>query len=463
MYLHLFCILSKDETAMKITLSKRVFALILVIALVLSAVNTYLIFDLRRALEDAANDSPYDYVVFQDGDVCKAKNQASGYVEFTSADAALVISQAVAEGNTVYIKPGNYTLSSDVQVYNKTNAKIISDGASITANGNRLIIKGDNWSRSQYNLISGLEIVNGTLRIENSFGTTVSDMAFANCSTALELVNTETWSEGTKIEDCHFVDSRESIVFRTPTGNGTGSYASTEINRCFFNIIDDSVGIIVEQLAEFSDSQLQDVRMWMGENGFTRNQTGLLVDGSMHQTLLYGVVFESFADSPDQLYAISLGETSITPPILAGGVSFLGNWTAKIHNPFGKWISGDGAVFKQENLNIPIGLSGQYGVTQEFQLRPDTISSFKPKIQVQGSFANNETITVRFRLEFVDNTISRSVEKSFVNRTTLWLSDDDILQLFPSQSIIWAILVDAKASSASTDAAVQVSIYGVTT
>ena len=448
---------------MKITLSKRVFALILVIALALSAVNTYLIFDLRRALEGAAHDSTYDYVIFQDDDMYKAKNQASGYIDFTSADASLVISQAIANGNTVYIKLGNYTLSSDVQVYNKTNAKIASDGASIIGNGNKLIIKGDNWALSQYNLISGLEIINGTLRIENSFGTTVSDMAFVNCSTALEIANTETWSEGTKIEDCRFVGSRESIVFRTPTGNGTGSYASSEIRRCFFNIIDDSVGIMVERLAEFSDSQLQDVRMWMGENGFARNQTGLLVDGSMHQTLLYGVVFESFADSPDQLYAISLGETSITPPILAGGVSFLGNWTTKIHNPFNKWISGLGSVFKLENQNVPVGLSGQYGVTQEFQLRPATISSFKVKIQVSGSFASNETITVRVRLEFVDNTISRSVEKTFTNSTTLWLTDDDILRLFPSQSIIWAILVDAKASSSSTDATAQVSIDGVTT
>jgi len=447
---------------MKITLSKRVFALILVIALALSAVNTYLIFDLRRALEDAAHDSPYDYVIFQDGNMYKAKNQASGYVDFTSADASLVISQAIAEGNTVYIKPGNYTLSSDVQVCNKKNAKILSDGATIIGNGKKLVIKGDSYAGSQDNLVSGLTIINGTLRIENSFGTTVSSMAFVNSSTALELANTETWSEGTKIEDCRFVNSRESIVFRTPTGNSTGSYASSQISRCFFNIHDDSVGITVEYQAEFSDSQLQDVRMWMGENGM-RNQTGLLVDGSMHQTLLSGVVFESFADYPDQLYAISLGETSVTPPILAGGISFLGNWTAKIHNPFGKWISGLGAVFKQENLNIPIGLSGQYGATQEFHLRPDTISSFKPKIQVQGSFATNETITVRFRLEFVDNIISRSVEKSFTNSTTLWLSDDDVLRLFPSQSIIWAILVDAKASSATTDATVQVSFYGVTT
>ena len=447
---------------MKLTLSKRVFAVILVIAIALTAVNTYLIFDLRQALEDAANDSPYDYVIFQDGDMYKAKNQENGFVDFTSADAALVLNQAIIKGNTVYIQTGNYTLSSNVQVYNKKNTKIVSDDATIIGNGKKLTIKGDSYATSQDNSVSGLTIINGTLRIENSFGTKVSSMTFVNSSTALELANTETWSEGTKIEDCRFVNSRENIVFRTPTGNSTGSYASSQISRCFFNIHDDSAGITVEYLAEFSDSQLQDVRMWMGENGM-RNQTGLLVEGSMHQTLLSGVVFESFADYPDQLYAISLGETSVTPPILAGGISFLGNWTAKIHNPFGKWISGLGAVFKQENLDIPIGLNGEYGVTQEFQLRPDTISSFKPKIRVQGSFATNETITVRFRLEFVDNIISRSVEKSFTNNTSLWLSDDDILRMFPSQSIIWDILVDAKASSASTDAVVQVSFYGVTT
>jgi len=448
---------------MKISPSKQVQTLILVIALALSAINMYLILDLRQAVENAAHDLAYDYVIFQEDTMYKAKSQASGYVEFISADAAEVINQAMAKGNIVYIRPGNYTLYSDIQVYNKRNGKLLSDGAVIIGNGKRLIIKGGDYTSSQNNLISGLTIINGTLRIENSFGTTVSRMMFICCPTALEVVNTETWSEGTKIADCHFINSTVGIAFRTPAGNGTGSYASSKISRCFFNILDNSVGIIVERLAEFSDSQIQDVRMWMGENGFIRNQTGLLLDGSMHQTLLSSVVFESFADYPDQLYAISLGETSITPPVLAGGISFLGNWTARIHNPSNKWVSGFGSVFKQEELNIPIGFSGQYGPAQSIQMRPLTIASFKPKIEVQGSFAYNETITVRFRLEFVDNVISPSVEKTFSSATTLWLSDDDILRMFPSQSIIWNILVDAKSSSASTDAVVKVSIMGITT
>jgi hypothetical protein len=66
-------------------------------------------------------------------------------------------------------------------------------------------------------------------------------------------------------------------------------------------------------------------------------------------------------------------------------------------------------------------------------------------------------------LEFVDNVISGNVEKSFTNNATLWLDDDDMLKLFPSQNVIWAILVDAKSSSASTDAVVKIDVYGVAT
>jgi hypothetical protein len=456
---------------MKMALSKRVCIVMCVIALLLSASNLYLILENTRALQEklstvqrdySADDSIYGYVIFRDGALYKAKNQSSGSVDFASADAATVISQAVANGTLVYIKNGTYTLTTDVQVVNKRNARIVSDGATIMGNGNNLTIRGDNYTSSQFNLISGLRIVNGTVRIENSFGTTVSDMVFENCSTALEIANTETWSEGTKIDNVHFINSTEAIAFRTPIGNATGSYASTEISRCFFNLVDNSVGINVERKAEYSDSQLLNSRLWMGENGES-NQTGLLVDGSMFQTLISGVVFESFATAPVNLYAVVLGKNAVTPPTFDGGVSFLGNWSARIYNPYSKWISGLGSVFRMENVNIPIGLSNQYGATESIHARPLTISSFKPKIRVEGNFVNGETVTVRLRLEFLDNVIARSVEKSFTNSSTVWLDDDDLLTLFPSQNVIWAILVDAKSNSAATEVVVQIDVYGTAT
>jgi hypothetical protein len=456
---------------MKLTLSKRVCAVICAVALFLSVFNLWLIADSNRVLQDkldtlqrdySADDSIYGYVIFQDGNLYKAKNQSSGVVDFASDTAAQVISQAVAKGTLVYIKMGNYTLTSDVQVVNKRNARIVSDGATIIGNGNKIIIRGDNYTVSQFNLISGLNIVDATVRIENSFGTTVSDMIFENCSTALEVVNTDTWSEGTKIDNVHFIGSAEAIAFRTPTANATGSYASTEISRCFFNLVDNSVGINVERDAEYSDSQLLNSRLWIGEYGRS-NQTGLLIDGSMFQTLISSVVFESFADTPEKLYAIVLGKNSVTPPTLVGGVSFLGNWSARIYNPSNKWISGLGSLFSMENMPIPVGLSNQYGTAESIHARPLTISSFKSRIQVKGNFAYGETVTVRFRLELLDNTVSGSIEKTFTSSETIWLNDYDMLRLYPSQNVIWAILVDAKSSVAATDVTVQIDVFGTAT
>jgi hypothetical protein len=350
-------------------------------------------------------------------------------------------------------------LDQDILVSNKINIKITSNGATIIGNGHKIIIYGDNFTTSQYATISGFTIINGTVRIENSFGTTISNMIFENTSTGIELANTKSWSEDTKIEDCHFSNATEGIAFRTPVGNATGSYASSQIDSCFFNIRDNSVGVKVERLAEFSDSQLQNVRMWMGQDGVT-NQTGLLVDGSMYQTLLFGVVFESFTVTPNNMFAIDLGQTCNPAPTLDGGVSFLGNWTASIHNPYSTWISGVGSAFERQNVNVPVGLNGQYGANVTIQTLPLHIFTFEPKIQVDGNFANNETVTVRIRLEYADNVISNSVTKTFTANGVVWLSNDEMMQLYPSQSIIMAVVVDAQSSSSSANAVVTVSGYG---
>jgi hypothetical protein len=447
----------KMKTAIKRILSKRLIVIVLAALLVLSALNTYLILEGTKS-SMSSNVLNYDYVLSQNGNKYRLKNMLTGYVVDESS-ASSAINSALVQGKAIYLNPGTYTLIDDILVTNKLNAKIVSDGATIIGNGKKIIITGEDHTTSKYALISGLTVINATIRVENSFGATISNIIFENTSTGIEFANTKTWSEYNKIEDCQFINATEGIAFRTPAGNATGSYASSEINRCSFNLMDFSVGIKVERLAEFSDSQMQDVRFWMGENG-RANQTALLVDGSMYQTLLFGVVFESFTPDPVYLFAIDLGENCDPAPILDGGVSFLGNWTARIHNPFSIWISGVGSVFDRENVDVPVGLNNQFGDNVSIQVRPLKIFTFKPKIEVGGSFANSETVTVRIRIEYLDNVISSSIVRTFTSSGSVWLSDDEMLRLFPSQSIIWAVWVDAKSSSVSTNAVVKVSGYG---
>jgi len=93
--------------------------------------------------------------------------------------------------------------------------------------------------------------------------------------------------------------------------------------------------------------------------------------------------------------------------------------------------------------------------------RPSSIANFKPRIQIQD-LADGETVTVRIRLEFVDNVISQSVERAFVNASSVWLTDDELMRLSPSQDVIWAILIDAKTSRDFSTASVVFDVYGTT-
>ncbi len=441
----------------KITISKRLIAVLLVALLALSAFNTYMIFSRPSSSGDSA--IPYDFIVSQNGNNYQLKNMLTGSTSSVSGSASLAINSAFAQGNSVYLNPGTYTLSGNVLVSNKINAQIVGNGATIIGNGHEIIIYGDNYTDSQYATISGLTIIDGTVAVENSFGTTISNMIFENTSVGIELANTRSWSEDTKIEDCSFINATQGIAFLTPVGNATGSYASSEIDSCFFNIRDNSVGINVEPSAQFSDSQLQDVRMWMGQDGVT-NQTGLLVGGSMDQTLLIGVVFESFTDVPNDMFAIGLEQTCNPAPTIDGGVNFLGNWTASIHNPYGIWISGVSSAFERENVNIPVGVNSQYGANTTIQVLPLDIFTFEPQIQVEGNFANNETVTVRIRLLFADNVISNGVTQTFTSSGAVWLSNDQMMQLYPSQDIISGVVIDAQSSASSTNAVVTISGYG---
>jgi hypothetical protein len=434
-----------------------------IVSAALAAVLTLVIvWSLQAYLEFARNPTEeYDYIVFQDGTFVKAKNGKTGNIDLGSFNASYVLQKAIDQGNTVYIKRGEYVLTSDLVLHNKKNMEVLGEGPRINFNGSKLIIKGDYYTQSQHNLLSGLELINGTVRIENSFKTTITNMVFRDCTIAIELANTDTWSEGTEISDSYFINSLESIVFRTPVGNATGSYSNTEINRCYFNLYqNNAIGIHVETDAWFTDSLIHNVRIWVGEFS-QKDQTGLSMNGSMLQTLMQNVIFESFAETPLNLYGIKLDQAA-EPPIIGEGVSFLGNWTARVYNPFYKWVYGSGGAFKREDITISTGVNNEFGSTTSVDAYALKIIGFKARIRVTGTFTPNEVVTVRFRVELIDNTISGDIEKAFNQTATVWLDDADLLALTPSENVIWAILIDAKTNNTTTSMSVEVDLFGAT-
>ena len=195
----------------KITVSKRIIVVVLAAVLALSAFNTYIILERPNFNTNAVS---YDFVLSQNGNNYQLKNIQNGETTSVSrSGVSSAINSALARGLSLYLNAGTYVLNKDILLSNKIDAKIVGNGATIIGNGHKIIIYGSNYTTSQYETISGLTIINGTLRIENSFGTTVTDMIFENTSTGIDLANTNTWSEDTQIDNCYFINASQGIVF----------------------------------------------------------------------------------------------------------------------------------------------------------------------------------------------------------------------------------------------------------
>lgn len=419
--------------------------------------NQFLIFKDMSYAED------YDYVIYLDANAVKVKNGTTGRIEFVGENLTQAINYTLkGDDLKVFIKKAEYNASNGITIKNLKNVKITSNGAKINLEGNTFNVKGDYWENSKHVSIEGLTISNGSVIIENSFMATVRNCIFKDSDYGIILLNTNGWTECTKIEDCYFKNVKTGIIFKTPNGNGTPSYANTEIKRCYFELMrENSIGIHVEPDSDFNEGLIQNVRIWMGGTSET-NQTGLLVEGSMLNTLVQDIVFESFADNPQDIFGIYLGPGG-EGPILGHGIVFCGNLTKKIHNPFGRWIYGVGGSFKVENVSIPLGLNDNYGVQREIGLVTHLylpVYSFNVKVCVCGEFSAEETVSVRVRLKFIDDTFSKSLEFSFKNATVLWLDQDEWLAIWPSRNIIQSLVVDAKTVKNAANVTVSVSVYG---
>lgn len=437
-----------------------VFTLLIAVALLLAAWAVQQVFfykDLSMRV------SSYDYIIYSDGKSIIVKNGLTGSINFIVKNISDAIHFAIEQkGRNIFIKSGQYNVSSNIWLRNISNLKIFSDGAELRFNGESIILQGENYEKSMNNLIEGLTLINGSIIVENSFMTTIRECIFKDSDAGIVLLNSNTWTECTLIENCYFENVKRCIVFKTPILNGTESYANTEIKHCNFKLIgEDSIAIHVEAKANFNEGLIQNVRIWLGNMHETR-QTGILVEGSMLNTVLNNVVFESFAETPQEIYGMRI-EKHGEPPILGLGVVFLGNFTKNISNPFNKWLYGIGSCFKFENISVPVGLNNNHGNTCEAtppKYLHFSISTLNLKIRVEGDFSENETVTLRMRLKFVDDSYSGELTKTFNSTTTLWLNHDELFSIWPTVSLISSIVLDAKTNVASSNAKVYVSIYG---
>jgi hypothetical protein len=411
---------------------------------------------------DISFEEDYDYIIYKEAEKIVVKNGATGCIDFVESDFQKALNNILKDNVRVFLKNDSYDITSDIFLENLENVKILSNGAKLNFNKKSFVIRGENYKLSRYNSIEGVSIINGSVKIENSFMVSIRRCNFIDSENGVIFLNTNGWTECSVIEDCFFINVRKCVIFKTPQDNGTESYASTEIKRCYFELVNaNSVAIHVEARADFNEGLVQNIRVWMGGLCCV-NQTGILVEGSMLNTLLEDTVFESFAKLPLNVYGIRL-ERNSEPPIFGQSLVFLGNMTNKIYNPFGKWLYGIGGAFKIENLSIPLSFNNAYGECKEItppSYLSFSISTLNLKIQVEGNFSLNENVTLRLRLKFMDGSTSRELTKCFNSAMSIWLDHDDFLILWPTTNIISSLMIDARTNLPSSNVNIYISLYG---
>ena len=202
---------------------------------------------------------------------------------------------------------------------------------------------------------------------------------------------------------------------------------------------------MVEKNANVSNGQWTNVRIWMHANK-PQTQTGLHLEGSMSDTILSDVIFETFGNYTN--YGIYLGKDSTTGPLLGEGTSFHGKFDSPIKNPDGRWIYSVMSIFKEEQ-----NLTFNDRVT--IQRDPLTICSFNANITIEDLSANEE-VTVEIKLNFIDQT-SNNITLSFNDDQNYMLTTQDLFDLYPSQNVIENI---EATNLSNTKAKVRIRIWG---
>jgi len=397
----------------------------------------------------------YDYFIYSEGEgnnkTYSAKSGSTSKLAEKGTNLRVAFLIAIYNGQKTVLKSGEYDLYESLNFTNVSNIIVDGQGAILNLHGNSITFFGDSYENNRNIQIKNFVIRNGTLKFENCYRATFSNIIFEDGESMVEVINTNKWSEFIKFEDCSWGNFSTGITVKTPKGiDATGSYENMVLDGCSFNLTrDNSVGIMVEKNAEVSNGHWTDTRFWLHANN-TQTQTGLHVEGKMTNTILSGVVFESFGKGI--IYGVTLGEESTA--FSDKGIIFEGNFTGRINNPHGKWMAG---LFRdQASITFDNSMINSTTIDRD----SFTIDSFGAIINITNIIPS-EQVEIKVELNYRDDTSTNITLLKFnENQTYHELSLPDLYKLYPSQNTISYIKFIAETNLSNSETNVSVKVFG---
>jgi hypothetical protein len=405
-----------------------------------------------------------------DANKIKARRNSTGEIVATQASdtGALLnsVHSLLSNGDVIEFETNSYSGTTNYTNTDRQRIHYIGNGSQIS--GFKFVFSGTDWLtvrgwctfRDFYFNGTGAASTTG-VSISDSFAPTFEHCLFGYMDTAVEIGCATNFAELVKFSNCHFFDIRKGIVFKTPTGTGTGSYINSVLDHVTFNSATaNQTGnytyIEVQDNAIVNEGKWTNMRLWFADTGHTG--VGVDLSGDATRCQFVKPVFENFGGVTGTIgirynSGADAGFHFVGRPIFIGS----GTWTAKFSNASTKWTLGSVSAYR-ESGSVTVGTSGAYSSTTTNNNVADFAGLPTIYHTIGGTMLPNEIITVECKITTIaaDGTNSYTIEKAYTRTGTYLLSIADYISLTTNNHfyIMQDMQTRAKTSLGSTSATV---------
>ena len=415
------------------------------------------------------------FILFKDaddGNKYKALNTKTGAVTTNNTDCGALlntIKTSFVDGSTIeFSHADTFDGATDFTFPSKQRLHIFGNGAKIT--GFKFVVSGTTTDLIRSATIEHFYFsgANTGIRVNNQYDIRMFRIRFDACTVGISIESDNEWSEFSKIENCSFNGCQTAILFKTPTGTGTGSYVNGRIQDTTFDTQGDTANsatgwkfINLQSGADVSEGVWQNLRFWCNhDNGICLDKGGFSV-----RCLWSRFYFESFITATS-LVAIKEEASSVASaywqdiPVINGSGTFTGGYD----NSVGNWYDGYGACFNQET-SPTVGVGGTYGAYADLGTRSDGGASNITKIYYRyGGTFSAETVSVDIVIVGIDGTTTTVTKTATTTSSNTEIPIADYITLSGQRGIFipQQYKVRAKTTkSGSTAATVTVGVVAI--
>lgn len=293
---------------------------------------------------------------------------------------------------------------------------------------------------------------------ESSLNTKLFECRFDSCDEALSVQSNVAWAEFLTLSDVHFNNCKKSLVFKTPTSTGTGSYINSLLLTTTFNSSTSFnpgapyTFIEIQEGAQVNESKWFNLRLWF--NSQYQQGIGIDLSGDAARCQLFKPYFENFGTAVNTIgirYNASAvgGFFFVDRPVFAGA----GTWTGKIINNSNKWMASEITTWRKTSQIAAVGTSSAYGAASTVIDSKTIAAAVKgmPNLHIYTTgIRTDEKITV----EITINTFSTTapVITKVIQASGWWpLSLADYVTALPNDYYYMIDTITARAHTNMTD------------